>query len=234
MKFHRFCALSLLLLGAVATLPAATIDFDFRSGGTNSGSGFGNVRTFTVGGVTITATAWSLTGNSGTTFQSSQLGQFSTGLGVCNRVEDTGCDSPNHQVDNVGSYDFVLFTFASPVDFYNITIDPFAPDDADRDVSYWVGNIATGTNLTGLDTSGFGTQFNVNNSASLNPITIDLGSKVGKSLLFGASFGQGDRDDYFKIKDLNTGSAVPEPATFGLAGLALIGLSAIKRVRKAS
>jgi len=230
MKFHRLTLTA--LFGAISLL-AAPITFDFTSGGTNSGSGYGNVRTFTVSGVTVTATAWSLTGNFGTTFESSQLGQFSTGLGVCSRAEGTNCDSPNHQVDNVGHYDFVLFQFTSPVDFYSVTIDPFAPSTADRDVSFWVGNF--GSPLTGLNTSGFGTQYNVNNPASLSPITVDLGSPdpVGKAMLFGASFGQGDLDDYFKITNLSVGNEVPEPGTYALMVLGLAGLGLAYQVKKA-
>src|SRR5947199_10055042 len=46
---------------------ATTVNFDFRTGGTNVGSGFGNVRTFTDAGtgIVVTATAWGLANTSG-------------------------------------------------------------------------------------------------------------------------------------------------------------------------
>jgi hypothetical protein len=229
--------MQLFLLGLLLTaltVTAAPIGFDFTSGGTNSGSSYGNVRTFTSGGVTVTVTAWGLTGGfSNTTFENARLGQWSGfGMGVCNREEGgVNCDSPEHQADNVGRYDFVLFQFSTPVDPLSITINPFGTYD--RDVSYWTGNTASGLNLSGLSIGslaglGFGGKIDDTTSASGNPRTVDLTSGAVNSVFFGAQYGAGDLDDRFKIESMSV-NAVPEPATLSLLGGALLALGVYRR-----
>lgn len=223
---------------AVVNADAALITYDFTSGSatasTNTGSGYGNVRTFTAGGVTVTVTAWSLTGSS-STFESAQLGRFSTGLGTCNRSEGRNCGSPSHQVDNSGADDFVLFQFDAAVDPLSIRIDPWG--NFDRDVSYWVGTVSLGLDLTGdalssLAGLGFGARIDSTATASDNPrdVAINNGGLVN-TILFGASSGIGDQDDYFKIKALKVDYApppppgrVPEPGTLALFVVAIASL----------
>jgi hypothetical protein len=233
---------SALAIAAAGTAEAATISFDFRSGSgttsTNSGSGYGNVRTFTAGGVTVTATSWSLTGYKDS-FQSSQLGRFSTGLGSCNRDEGTGCNSPTHQVDNVGDDDFVLFQFSAAVDPASIRIDPYG--NYDRDVSYWVGTAATPLNLTGstlggLGALGFGSRMDSDAGTSNSARDVSIEGGVVNSILFGARVGS-DQDDYFKIismiVDYNPPPpAVPAPAALTLMGTGLLGLGLANRRRR--
>ena len=114
MKYTFFFA-STLLLSSAAQATSLTIDFA-TSGGVQSGSGYSNERTYTSNGVTVTVTAWGVTGSGDTKFQNANVGQYSGyGLGVCDRNEGLNCDIPVHQVDNSNGYDFVLFQFSSPV-----------------------------------------------------------------------------------------------------------------------
>ena len=217
------------------SMKASTITFDFTAAGTNVGSGFGNVRTFTTGGVTVTVTAWGLTG-SGSTFQTAQLGKFSTGLGSCNQTEGTGCSNPSHQFDNGGEYEFALFQFSTAVDPLTITINPYGAFD--RDVTYFVGNTASGLNLGGLTLGGlaglgFGSAINNDSTISDNARAVSLVSNQVNSVLFGARL-NGDSDiDRFKIAGMTVEKmdGIPEPATFGLIGLGLITAGAV-RLRK--
>jgi len=231
-------AMGIGLLFAAFSMNAATINFDFTtSGGTNAGSGFGNVRTYSSGGLTLTATAWSVTGNNNTTFQNSQLGWYSgNGLGVCNRNEDTGCDSPEHQVDNYGSYDFVLFQFSLPIDPLTITIRGFGSEQGlenDKDVTYFLGNLTSG-NLTGKTLGDLTanplnlTAFNDSGAVSPNPRTVNIQGGSANAILFGASVASTDRDDFFKIQSMTVSNA-PEPGTMVLLGGALIAFSGYLR-----
>jgi len=226
------------LLSCALGLSAATITFDLTSG---NGTGNGTLRTFTDAGsgITVTATAWSLL-NYGTTFSTGQLGQFSTGLGVCNANEGNNCSSPDHQVDNAGSFDFVLFQFNQPVTINTIVIDPYAPANADRDVTYYLSDNLnpiplTLTTVSALSGQGFSGPTSQSNSASLNPLPITIASGPDRAILFGASI-VGGNDDYFKIASLTvTTSVVPEPeATWTLCGaLAALVLYRKRRATRA-
>src|SRR4051812_10970796 len=143
----RNLILAIGIAAASCAVQAATISYDFTATpSSTAGSGYGNSISYLSGGVTVKATGWSITGQ-GNTFQSGQISSYSTGLGVCGRDEGTNCPDPTHQVDNVGSYEFVLFQFSSAVDPLSITIDPYG--SYDRDVTYYVGGSAGTIDLTG-------------------------------------------------------------------------------------
>lgn len=221
-----------LFLGA-HTASADTITFDFTGaqGGALGEGSVGNTRTFTSGGITLTVTAWGYTfGASDNALAAAALGRYSTGLGVCNTTES--CEDPQHQVDNVGAEDWVLFQFSALVDVTSVRIDPF--DTWDRDVSYFVGNAGIPLNLTGVTYAGlggvgFGAMQSDSASASSLFRDVSINGGFANALLFGGFLGGDDEDDRFKITSLTATTAVPEPGTMLLL---VAGAGVLHRVRR--
>jgi len=250
-KTLKLAAAALTIGTAIAAATpafAAPVTFNFlTSGGNNVGNSYGNVRTYTNGGLTLTVTSWSTTGNS-SALQSAQTGWYNGfGLGVCNRNEGTGCGNPAHQVDNDGNRDFILFRLSATVDPTNVVINPYG--SYDRDASYFVGTAANG-NLNNLVLTNLSlglTGFDDFSSSSANARTVSILGGLGNELLFGV--GAIDNDwrtsidssvDRFKIESLTVDYSpgpegnvepVPVPATLTLFGAALLGLRALRNRR---
>ena len=233
---------AILLLMACQTAMAST--WTFASGGdsySTSGSSYGNQLTYSHGVETLQVSAWANTAVAPANgFETAYIRDFSTGLGVCNREEGniSSCingGGANHQVDNVGQQDLVLFLLDSPQAMQSLTIDPNGTWD--RDVSFWVGNVSTGMTLVGstfanLGALGFGSQVNSLNSASNAALTISLGGYMGNALLVGGLFPADGSPDRFKIRSLvtTTGiSVVPVPAGAWLLVSAFGVLATIRR-----
>lgn len=153
-------------------------------------------------------------------------------MGTCN-AEEVSCGDPNHQVDNAGADDYLLFLFSEPVDISSVRIDPHGVWD--RDVSYYVGNVTGPFSLTGVGYAGLG-------ALGFGPLVSDLSSVSGafrdvsiaggyvNALLLGGY--QGETDDYFKVRGL-TAVPVPEPGSLllFLAGTAALAGSRSRRVK---
>ena len=233
----RFLHSAIAIFAGIASANAAFTTLNL-TGAAGDATSFGNTLTFSQNGLTVTASAWAYTGSTGTLFENAGLGQYSTGLGVSDRSEGLNPGNPSHQVDNVGPDNFVMFNFGSnPVDISSINIDPFGIYD--RDVSYWVGNVTPGTDLTGksyaqLAALGF-TQgrFDALSTPSETALDVAIG-KTGNTILFGTYVGEPTGgagattdEDRFKIASITAGPVVqappvPEPTT-ALFGIALMG-----------
>lgn len=246
-------AVAALTGGADAT--PITWDFEDLSGTTvtPSGSGFGNSLTFTADGQQIRLTAWSLT--SGGVFEAAQILRYhGYGLGICNQGEGTGCNSPSHQIDNVGNNDrndFVLIELlgGGTFDPTGATIRRYSSDNAykDLDVTYWVGDgnlplDLTGNALQDLAGLGFDSQFNDDTANSASNRTVWIGGDTtATALLFGGRIGT-DENDAFKLQALTASYSAPpppsndvsEPASLALLGLGVAGLGLLLRRRWAA
>jgi hypothetical protein len=213
------CGLFVLLVLVFAISASATpYKFDF----TLNSNQYGTAPTdffSDPSGLKVTITAWSVVNNS---FAQANLGQYSGyGLGVCNGLEGgSGCDSPQHMVDNFGEYDFVLFKFSSPVNPVSVKLSGF---NFDTDLSYWTGTSEI-SNATLLSSLSF---MNISGYERSGEFTylLDKDSGVGNYLLVGTAYSASDRDDRFKIKGMSVEtSPVPEPSTCLLLGSGLVAL----------
>ena len=165
--------------------------------------------------------------------------------------------SPEHPIDNNGNVDFVLLQFSQPISSISLTLSPFGQSE-DMDATYISGLcsgscttanflsaltggtiLPTQTSLDGIQGAGTSNVF-LSNFYTATKSTLDVSTgNLNLSgnvnwILIGASTSNDAYNDFFKLKsmDFTVGSTTPEPATFVLAGSALLGLGLLRARKK--
>lgn len=231
-----------LVISALAS--ASTINF--TAGSSTTGS-IGNSLCYTAAGAAascngnqfVTITAWGITGGAGgnTTLAEAALGKYAgpnLGLGVCNQNEGTNCSTPNHEVDNSGRLDFILFQFRTMVAAASVVLNPVC-NCGYTDSTYYLGTgsaAISGLSLSQLGTVGFGSA--TNRSGDNSQQSFAFGGSGVTSILLGADTGGPHfGDDYFKIGSLTytagASQPTPEPLSAALVGCGLIGMYLVRR-----
>ena len=191
------------------------------------------------------------------------IGAYSgAGLGACESTA-ANCNPPLHQIDNGNNgisgnndYEFLLIKFSAAVDLSSIQLGNYGDGNSDPfKITYYTSTSTAASLALAGTTLGSGNSFSAAQTQSSQSTTngsscvlystlcVDNLSGAATSgvtyLLIGASIAD-NGTDYFKIQDIrasttnNTQSATPEPATFGMIGLALAGLGVYGRKRKAN
>ncbi|AEF99506.1 exosortase-dependent surface protein XDP1 [Methylomonas methanica] len=187
----------LLLLAALSPMTAhATASWNFTTPGTVN---YGSQGTFNSSAGTVTVSAFSTTGATGTggnpQFASGTLGSWSGGIGVTSAEDGTFYNSPNHAFDNdgnsvdekpAGDVDAAVFSFNQSINLDSISIGWYS-GDADISVLAYTGNSGnmanpediTGKTFTDLLANGWefiGNYMNLYNmpdgTADINPTDV--------------------------------------------------------------
>ncbi len=215
-----------------------------------TGSLYGNSYSWGTGSTAMTMTAWGSTGGVGGytgTLQNAFIGNYDpAGLGITSRPgtgntselnSSHNPQSPEHAVDNVGSYESMLFSFASSVTLDSVSIG-YAGTDTDATVLVYTGagdptpSLSTRT-YADLLTHGWqiaGNLLNMTTGAAGNSLTTSLSSKywmVGAYMQIGGnSMTTTIGNDEFKISGVSVTPklGVPEPGSLALLGIASLGL----------
>jgi len=182
-------------------VPANCVDFNFNGSSGTDGTD-GNIRTYTVNGISVNASAFSRTdaGAWSTAF----LGSYSGGLGVTDSSEGSGSGS-SHTVDNYGRDNYVLFEFNQSVVVDKAYLGYVV---GDSDMQIWIGTTNTpfSNHLTLTDAilNGMGfTEINATTLTTARWAELNAGGFVGNTLIIAADTTDTTPDDYFKIQSLS-------------------------------
>lgn len=250
---------SLIVLAAAAflTAPAQAVTINLADGG-GGGGGYGNSVVFAEGGITLTASAWAETGDETAAgsglylFQTAEIWSWGSGLAICNRAEGLAwgdCDnSDEHEIDTVGRDDLVVLVFDQRVTFESLVVDPHdgpGDDPRDRDITYWIGDVAALPDLAGhsfgslASLPGFSAGTLSAISPDFEPFSHEL-SGSGNVLLLSGDFAArectaqgigGDTEcEAYKLSGISV-APVPLPPAAGLLATAFLAVAGYRRRR---
>ena len=176
------------------------------TGNTASSGTAGNIRTFTVNGISVKASAFSRVNGTSGAWSTAYLGLYGPGLGVTDGSEGDGSNN-RHKVDNIGGRNnYVLFEFSKPVIVDRAFLDAIG---ADSDISVWIGTKTDPYNnhLTLSDAllSGLTKEDNPSSAGTTSRWADINGSALsGNVLVIAASDSDTSPEDEFKISKLDT------------------------------
>lgn len=231
---------------SVLAMPAAeaSVSYSFSPPSSGSGSSY----TYTVGGYSVTATAWSSGTSSGLASGNLVQGNLtfnSGGLGVNNGVDTNEGNSPYHSIDSSGRVDLVLLDFGAGNQFNMTSFSTgWNYTDADLAVFAYTGSANLGTGLGSLSLTGL--RNNSTGAVIQNACTVSgtgcTGSSGKANIATGLSIssrywlvvaynpvfsawtgasGIDGNSDYFKLASVtgDVRTTVPLPATTALLGI---------------
>ncbi len=186
---------------SVVACDSGKFDFAAGPGTVIGGSGFGNSRTYSNSGTTLTVRAFSRAADTGT-WETAAVGQWNgAGIGVSNRDSNEGND-PNHKVDNVGNRkDYLLLEFSQPI---VVPVAYLNSISTDSDMRVWFGNGGSLVSLSDATLASFTQAANGGNAASSSRTANLSASAVSanKFVIAAETIGT-DLDDYFKVEAID-------------------------------
>jgi regulation of enolase protein 1 (concanavalin A-like superfamily) len=200
------------------------VQFNFNGSTATDGTD-GNVRTFTVNGVSVKASAFSRNKSTGA-WAPAYLGQYGGGLGVTDSGEGDGSGNA-HTVDNIDRDNYVLFEFSEPVIIKKATLGYVV---SDSDLAVWVGTFNNPYNnhlsLNDAVLGSFGyTEQNLTDLTGTRTANVNAGEVVGNAVVIAAWPGDTTPEDQFKIGLLDickpTCQPPPPPCVGSICGSVL-------------
>ncbi len=200
---------------------AGAITFDF-SGGSNSGGSYGNIRQYTVDGLSVNVSGWSLD-DSGT-WRPGQLKGNGGKLGVKNSRDDN-----TSKIDNSGWTDFVLFEFSDAITPFQMDLTNVGNRRAggDSDLSIWLSFINPNPfeNHIELDSFSYFPSLlghSMTSETSSRSVSFNRGSVAGNALLISPYATHSD--DSFKIDSLSVERSIQVPDTGTTLLMLILGI----------